>query len=381
MATPHIAIVGAGHAGVEAAFALAKGGAKVTLFSNEPGLPYFRPRLIAVAFGQAEHDAIAIKPQKAYDEAGIALLHEPAAAVDLAARTVNGRAFDGLILATGSHAFVPPFEGRTDRLHTLWTLADALKLREACTPGKTIAIIGGGVLGLEAALRAHEAGLRVAVVEAAPGLASGSLGGGEATLRRAIEEKGIALHVGTGVKEILATGVRLADGREVGGDVLLCSAGARPNGIPGHRDYLGVCGDLNVMPFPNVYAIGDIALAGRSAHARPYTPCRSVRRAQLMGRLLGESLLAAYAGKGTYVWHEPILPQLMKVGDVELHTLGDLRSPDLEERRVDDGSDPRVWKSVLWRGDLPVGLRWVGTRAGFADWEKRVCEALADACP
>ena len=56
---PAIAVVGAGHAGVEAAFALAKGGAKVTLFSDEPCLPYFRPRLIAVAFGQAEPDAIA----------------------------------------------------------------------------------------------------------------------------------------------------------------------------------------------------------------------------------------------------------------------------------------------------------------------------------
>ena len=381
MATPHIAIVGAGHAGVEAAFALVKGGAKVTLFSNEPGLPYFRPRLIAVAFGQAEPDAIAIKPQNAYDEAGIALLHEPAAAIDPAARTVNGRAFDGLILATGSHAFVPPFKGRADRLHTLWTLADALKLRAVCAPGKALTIIGGGVLGLEAALRAAEAGLRVAVVEAAPGLASGSLGGGEATLRRAIEEKGIALRIGVGVEEILSTGIRLADGREIDDDVLLCSAGARPNGIPGHQDYLHVCGDLNLMPFPGVYAAGDIALPGRSVHAQPYTPYRSVRRAQLMGKSLGESLLSAYAGKGTYLWYEPVLPQLMKVGDVELHTLGDLRSPDLVERRVDDGSDPRVWKSVLWRGDLPVGLRWVGTRAGFADWEKRVCEALADCRP
>ena len=61
-----IAIVGAGHAGVEAAFALAAQGARVTLFSDEPCLPYFRPRLIAVAFGQAEPGAIAIKREFAF---------------------------------------------------------------------------------------------------------------------------------------------------------------------------------------------------------------------------------------------------------------------------------------------------------------------------
>ncbi len=378
---PAIAVVGAGHAGVEAAFALAKGGAKVTLFSDEPCLPYFRPRLIAVAFGQAEPDAIAIKSRKAYDEAGIDLRHEAATALDPAVRTVNGRAYDALVLATGSHAFIPPFQGHADRIHTLWTLADALRLRGLHAPGKALTVIGGGVLGIEAALRAAEAGLRATIVEAAAGLASGSLGDAEATLRRAIEAKGIAIHTGSGVAEILPDGIRLADGRTIADDLLLCSAGARPNGIPGHEDYLVTRGDLNVAPIPAVYAAGDVALTPRAENAQPYTPPRSVRRAQLMGRLLGESLLSAHAGHGTLRWSEPILPQLMKVGDVELHTLGDLRSADLQERRVDDGADPRVWKSVLWRGDLPVGLRWVGTRAGFADWEKRVCESLAEPSP
>ena len=102
MRTPSIAIVGAGHAGVEAAFALAKEGCKVTLFSDEPCLPYFRPRLIAVAFGQADPEAIAIKPRKAYDDAAIDLRHEAVAAVDAAARTVNGAPYDGIVLATGS---------------------------------------------------------------------------------------------------------------------------------------------------------------------------------------------------------------------------------------------------------------------------------------
>jgi hypothetical protein len=62
----------------------------------------------------------------------------------------------------------------------------------------------------------------------------------------------------------------------------------------------------------------------------------------------------------------------MKVDDVEFHTLGDVRATDVIEERIDDGSDARVWKSVLKRGDSVVGLRWIGTRAGFADWEKQL---------
>ena len=364
MSQPTIAIVGAGHAGVEAAFALAAAGAAVTLFSNEPGLPYFRPRLIAVAFGQAAPDAIAIKPEAAYAKAGITLRHEPATEVDLQARTVNGQVFDGLIVSPGSHPFVPPFKGERTRAHTLWTLADALAIREAALPGKAITVIGGGVLGLEAALRAAEAGLRVTVVESAPFLAGGVLGDCEATLRRALEAKGIALSVGVGVAEITAEGLSLADGRVIADDLLLCSTGARPNGpAAGTEGYLKTGGDLSLAPC--VYAAGDPAEPPASR------PTCSVRRAQLMGQLAAKNLLAELAGQPTQPWADPRLPLFMKVGDVEFHTLGDVRSPGLLEKCVEE-TPPFVRKTILRRGDQVVGLRWVGTRAGFADWEKQL---------
>ncbi len=370
MRTPSIAIVGAGHAGVEAAFALAKEGCKVTLFSDEPCLPYFRPRLIAVAFGQADPEAIAIKPRKAYDDAAIDLRHEAVAAVDAAARTVNGALYDGIVLATGSRPFVPPFgrEGGEQSPRTLWTMADALALRAVCAPGKALAVIGGGVLGLEAALRAAEAGLRVTVVEAAPALVGGALGPGEATLHAAFEAKGIALRVGVGVSAIVPEGVVLADGGVVAGNVTLCSAGARPNGaLAGVEGFVRTRPDLSVAP--GVFCAGDPA---QPTEARPVC---AVRRAQLMGQLAARNLLAGLAGRPAEPWADPALPLFMKVGDVEFHTLGDVRSPGLEERREDDGADPRVWKSVLYRAGAPVGLRWVGTRAGFGDWEKRLARA------
>lgn len=366
------AVVGAGHAGVEAASALAKAGHRVTLFSDEPCLPYFRPRLIAVAFGQADPEAIAIKPESFYAKAGIALRHEAAVTLAPATRAVNGAPFDGVVLAQGARPFVPTFGGEGGgRLMTLWTMADALHIRAAVVPGRRLTVIGGGVLGLEAALRAAMAGLRVTVVEVAPFLMGGALGeGAGAVLRTALEAKGVELRVGVGVAAVRGGGVALADGTELEDDLLLCSAGARPNVALAEASGLPADGGLRTRPdlslVPGVYAAGDLA---RPTEARPVC---AVRRAGAMGALAARNLLAEVEGHPTQAWAEPSLPFFMKVGDVEFHTLGDVRSPGVTERHLDDGADPRVWQSVLFRGETPVGLRFVGTRAGFAEWERRL---------
>ena len=359
-----VAIVGAGHAGVEAAFALARQGARVTLFSDEPCLPYFRPRLIAVAFGQAEPGAIAIKPQKAYDEAGIELRREAATAVDVQVRTVNGRAFEGVILATGSRAFVPPFRGERGRARPLWTLADAEALRGLCAPGKALTVIGGGVLGLEAALRAAEAGLRVTLVEAAPALLGGCLGGDEGALRGALEAKGIALRVGVGVAAVEAGAVALEDGSVVADDVLLCSAGARPNGaLAGAEGFIRTQPDLSLAP--GVYAAGD------PAQPTAERPVCQVRRAQLMGQLAARNLLAGLAGRPTEAWAEPALPLNLIAPGASVFVRGEVRGEGLEARAL-GGEGACEARTVFCRAGRPVGLRWVNTRKELAEWEKRL---------
>ena len=368
----NVAIIGAGHAGVEAAFALAKAGVAVTLYSNEAVAPYFRPRLIAVAFGQTEPAAIAMKPGAAYEQAGITLCHQAVTQLDVAARTVNGQSYDGVVLAQGSVPFCPPFKGEgVAKVKTLWSMADAVALRELAQPGTSLAIIGGGVLGLEAALRAVMAGMQVTVIEVAPRLLGGSLGdGAEAVLRSALEAKGVQLKVGASVTEIAADGVVLADGSKIPAAVVLCSAGARPNtqlattaGLPVATG-VTVQADLSVAP--GVYAAGD---AARLSVGRPVC---AVMRAMRMGALAARNLLASLEGAEGQAWVEPVLPLFMKVEAVEFHTAGVTWASDVEEVRVDDGADPMVWKSLLKRGDAIVGLRWVGTRAGFADYEKQL---------
>ena len=95
-------------------------------------------------------------------------------------------------------------------------------------------------------------------------------------------------------------------------------------------------------------------------------------RAMRMGALAANNLLAEFDERPGTLWKEPRLPLFMKVEEVEFHTIGEVRAQDVTEERIDDQTDARIWKSVLRRGEQVVGLRWVGTRADFATWEKQL---------
>lgn len=306
-----IAIVGAGHAGIAAASTLMARGYTVDIFSNEAGLPYFRPRLIAVAFGQAEAEAITIKPEHFY-AGSIRLIHAAVTSPE------SLKDYRGVILTQGSTAFVPSFRGDVGRLYTLWTMDDALALREAVKPGMRLTIVGGGVLGIEAALRARLAGIEVTLIEVAPQVLNGKLSGEayEAFLGQ-LRTKGVALHVGQAVETILPHAVQLADGQCIADDVLLCSTGARGNfrlaEAMGATIDKGIVTQSDLSITPTLFAAGDIA--------RPTAafPTCSVRRATMMGSLAAENLAATLEGRPTQPWVDPQLPLFMKVDDITLN--------------------------------------------------------------
>lgn len=367
-----VAVIGAGHAGVEAAFTLAKASVQVTLFTNEPCLPYFRPRLIGVAFGQTASTAIAIKPEAAYEQAGITLCYEAVERLNVQTKEVNGCVYDGVVLAQGSRPFVPPFRGEgAARIQTLWSMADALALNATVKPGVKLVIIGGGVLGLEAALRAAMAGLQVTVIEAAPVLLGGVLGeGAEGVLRATLEAKGITLKIGAAVAEVLSDAVVLADGSRIEAGQVLCSAGARPN--IGLATLAGIPVAEGVRTNPDLSITSGVYVAGDLAYPSKQRPVCAVMRAMRMGALAANNLLAEFEHRSGALWKEPRLPLFMKVDDVEFHTIGEVHAEDVTEERIDDQTNPHIWKSVLRRGEQVVGLRWVGTRADFATWEKQL---------
>ena len=170
-----VVIIGAGHAGGTAAALLRQYGHEgpIILAGEEPAAPYQRPPLSkAWLKGDADLEALLLRPETFYAEHGIELrTGVTATAIDAAARTVTFadgtiEPYDVLILATGSTArrLAIPGAGRAGLLE-LRTLADAERLKAVLGPGRRLAIVGGGYVGLEAAASARALGAEVVVIE------------------------------------------------------------------------------------------------------------------------------------------------------------------------------------------------------------------------
>ncbi len=360
------AIIGAGHAGTEAALHLAQAGCAVTLFSDEDTLPYYRPRLIAVAFGQADPAAIAIHPESWYTERNISLrLNTPVTDFVPGERKVNGETFDAVLIANGARPICPGLGVCPNELvQTLWNMQEAMELRKTVKPGIRLLVVGGGVLGLETAFRAAEAGCHVTIIELAPALLCGQLGTvGTENLLATLKTNQIELRTGISIETLARNGevltAKLSDGKVQESDIVLCSIGAVPNlstlaqfGLKTDR---GVLVDEHLQTsFPGVYAAGDIA---QPPNAKP----RCIARyALLQGKLAATNILG-----GNDVWQAPTLPLFMKTSKAQFYLDGTTLGDGITEERLDDGSVANVSKTLFKRDGKAIGVSMVGTRDGF----------------
>jgi len=238
-------IIGAGHAGGTAAAFLRQFGyaAPITLIGDEPLAPYQRPPLSkAWLKGEADADSLALRPTAFYAEAGIDLiLGVTATAIDRAARTValsDGRSvpYQTLIIATGARARTLPIPGADlGGVLTLRSAADAEALKALLGPGKRLAVIGGGYIGLEAAASALALGGSAVVLEReARILARVSCPEISDFFTAYHRARGVDFEVGAMVEALVGqndhvAGVRLAGGRVIPCDVALVGVGAPPN--------------------------------------------------------------------------------------------------------------------------------------------------------
>src|SRR5690349_7272849 len=173
-----VVIVGAGHAGGSAAAFLRQYGhvGPIVLIGDEPLLPYQRPPLSkAWLKGEADADSLQLKPSAWYEEAGVSLrLGGVAVSINRGAKTVtlaSGEviSYDYLILATGARARALPLPGADlAGVLALRTAADAEALKGALGPGKRLAVVGGGYVGLEAAASAMALGGHATILEREP---------------------------------------------------------------------------------------------------------------------------------------------------------------------------------------------------------------------
>jgi nitrite reductase (NADH) large subunit len=252
---------------------------EVTVVGEEPRAAYDRVNLSKFFEGK-DAGALALASAAEYETAGVRLvLGDPVASVDLAGKVVRTRAglelgYDKLVLATGSSPFVPPIEGKdAPGCFVYRTIEDLEAIRAAAAAASVGVVIGGGLLGLEAANALRNLGLETHVVEMAPRLMPVQVDDiGGAILRRRIEALGVGVHVGMSTKRVLtddagrAAGLQFADGGQLAAELVVFSAGIRP------RDELARVAGLNIGPRggalidercrtsdPDVFAIGECA--------------------------------------------------------------------------------------------------------------------------
>ena len=254
---------------------------RVTVLAEEPRPAYDRVRLTSWFSGTSAEE-LSLCPPGFVERHGIDLrLGDPATGIDREARTVTTRSggvlrYDALVLATGSYPFVPPVPGHdATGCHVYRTIEDLEAITASAARASAGAVVGGGLLGLEAAGALRAMGLETHVVEFAHRLMAIQVDdGGGAVLRRKIEDLGVHVHTGAGTQRIdtdehgRARTMALSDGTILDVDLVVFSAGVRPRdqlardcGLPvGERGGIVVDEHCRTVD-PHVWAIGECALA------------------------------------------------------------------------------------------------------------------------
>ena len=250
----------------------------IITFCEEPNPAYDRVHL-SEYFGEKTIDELLLQPLKWYADNDITIhMEDRVVSIDREAKTVTSEkgltvSYDKLVLATGSSPFVPPLPGiEKEGVFVYRTIEDLDGMMAHAKKVKTAAVIGGGLLGLEACKATQDLGLESCVVEFAPRLMPRQVdeAGGE-ILKGIIESRRLAVHLNKATTNIAGdgkvTGMEFKDGTSIDVDMIVVSAGIRPRdelarecGIEvGERGGITV-NDQLVTSDPDIYAIGECAL-------------------------------------------------------------------------------------------------------------------------
>lgn len=368
-------IVGNGLAGTMAAKGLRELDPSVAIeIIAEERYPYYpRPNLIEFVAGSLPYERLFAFPANWHERLNIAVRSgSPVVRIDPASGTVATRdgtvsTFDRLLLANGSSAVVPPVKGADKKgVFVLRTLDDALSILEALKTRRRVAILGGGLLGLETARALKTRGAEVTVNEFFDRLLPRQLdAAGAALLKAQIERMGIAVRLAASAEEITgageASGLRFQDGSTVDADMVIFAAGVRPNialakeaGLETDRGV--VVDDLLRTSHPSIYAAGDVA--------------------QHKGRIYGiipatfdQARSAAFNMLGLDKKYEGTVPSnTLKVVGVFVTSVG-LVNPEGAGHEIiakEDAAAGTYKKLVLKDGALE-GAIWMGTKKGAAE--------------
>jgi nitrite reductase (NADH) large subunit len=372
-ARPRLVVVGNGMAGmraVEELLSRAPDRFDITVIGAEPHPNYNRILLSSVLAGDKTLDEIVINAPSWYAEHGIRLMAENrATAIDRAARQValaDGTAivYDKLVLATGSKPMAPPIPGLgLPNVRAFRDIADVEAMIAAAASDRRAVVIGGGLLGLEAAWGLKRRGMTVALVHLMPTLMERQLDVAAATLlHRDLDARGIAFFTNSQTEAILGTGraeaVLLADGRRIPADFVVLAVGVRPNIDLARTADLDVnrgilVGDDMATSDPDIYAVGECIEHNGQVFGL-VAPIWD--QAKVCG--------ARLAGDAGAVYEPPPVFTSLKITGIDVFSAGALVAADDADQEITLHDAKRgLYKKVILRDDRIVGSVLYGSVA------------------
>ncbi|QFY87287.1 nitrite reductase large subunit [Bacillus subtilis] len=364
MGKKQLVLVGNGMAGVRAIeeiLSIAKDEFQITIFGAEPHPNYNRILLSKVLQGDTDIKDITLNDWDWYEENNIQLYtNETVIKVDTENKTVITDAdriqpYDELILATGSVPFILPIPGADKKGVTAFRdIKDTDTMLAASKQYKKAAVIGGGLLGLEAARGLLNLGMDVSVIHLAPFLMERQL---DATagrlLQNELEKQGMTFLLEKQTEEIVGDdrveGLRFKDGTSIEADLVVMAVGIRPNttlgaesGIPVNRGI--IVNDYMQTKIPHIYAVGECAEHRGIAYG-------------LVAPLYEQAKVLAkhICGIETKPYEGSVLSTQLKVSGVEVFSAGDFNeSEEKKAIKVFDEQDG-IYKKIVLRGNQIVG--------------------------
>jgi nitrite reductase (NADH) large subunit len=387
--TEKLVIIGNGMAPgrmLEHLFEAAPGRYEVTIFNAEPRVNYDRIMLSPLLSGEKDYEQIVIHGDGWYIKHGITLYKgHKVTEIDRTAKTVTSdrgetAPYDKLVIATGSVPLILPVPGNNlPGVLTYRDLDDVNAMLIAAQSRAKAVVIGGGLLGLEAAAGLNARDMDVTVLHLMPTLMERQLDPAAGyMLQRELETRGLKIITKAQTKAILGErkveGVELADGRVIPANLIVMAAGIRPNawlakqaGIDVNR---GIRVDVGMRTSdPDVIAIGECAEVGGHVYGlvAPLYEMARVAAAHLTGETS-----AAFVHNDT--------PTKLKVTGIELFSLGDFADGDDRQEIVLRDASAGIYKRLVLKDNRIIGTVLYGETADgawFNDLKKRQVDITA----
>jgi nitrite reductase (NADH) large subunit len=372
-------IIGNGIAGTTAAENIRKNDkdGPITMVTEEDLPFYYRVRLNEYISGDVTEQDLIAKKDKWYREQNIELkTGTRITGADSKEKNIitenNQRlSYDCLLVATGSHSFIPPISGSEKKgVFAIRSMQDVRNISDWVKDIEEVVLIGGGLLGLEAGNALRKLGKEVMVVEFFPRLLPRQLDSdGAKRLQGIMEGMGFSFRLGAKTEEITGgdqvKGVQLEGGEELSAEMVIISAGVRPN--LEMAESLGLDQDKGIVVDehlktnkPDIYAAGDVA----SFKGMPYGIWPA---AMEQGEIAGINM----AG-GDRTYGGTTFSTTLKVVGIDLASAGNIDTENEFESRV--FTDEQVYKKIVLENNKIIGCIMLGDTKGFNKIKKMMSE-------